>query len=350
MATVELIPIPLGHKLISTIVAGESIDKNDFLVLLVWSENVTGLTLASISATNNSVIISLEGENSVYVVRVRPSTSSTTTAIIVEGNAVNEGNSQTTSIGIRLETDFPSDAGISESPTLFREYSEPTDVNGIAATPTRLIVNNGTTLRFYDHDGFHILDEQLDGIGSGPIDYINGDFIIDDKRRSLLTGEILQDFPLSSARAIVHTRLGFLQPNTSASSPIRVLPYGATETSEIVDLNADPNFTTSSRLAHQNDYLYVVRKDSSGAHFYLYHITDDDKVEWVRPLNIRQGSDQSSHLMDITIYGDTLYTAEDRGSTGAIYTVDIRKYRPMSVNTKTRIDVQFIDEGGTTWT
>ena len=345
MATVEIIPIPLGHKIISTIVAGESIDKNDFLVLLVWSENVTGLTLASISALNDAIIISLEGKNSVYVVRVRPLDTPTTTTIIVEENAVNEGNSYTASLAIFLETSFPSAIG-SESSTLFRESIESTDINGIAVTPTRQIVNNGTSLFFYDGNRLQ-RDEQLDGIGSGPIDYINGDFIIDDKRRSLLTGEILQDFPLSSARAIVHTRLGFLQTSASASSPIKVLPYGATETSEIVDLNADPNFIASSLLAHQNDYLYVVRKDSSGAHFYLYHITDDDKVELVCPLNIRQRSESSSALMDITIYEDTLYTVEDRGSIGSTYTLDIRPYRLLSMNTKTRIDVQFVDEGGT---
>ena len=142
---------------------------------------------------------------------------------------------------------------------------------------------------------------------------------------------------------IVHTRLGFLKFTYSrlgTSGPYQLQPYGTIETADTTEID---KFTQEfiEGGAHQNDYIYLLDDDSD---IHLSRITEADALEYLQPLNINQGG--SGSVEDIAIYRDTLYLAEDLGTTGAVYTLDIRKYRPMSLNTKTRIDVQFIDEGG----
>ena len=89
---------------------------------------------------------------------------------------------------------------------------------------------------------------------SGPIDSISTaiSLLMTSDANSIESGEILQDFPLSSAQGNCPStqRLGVSTDQTvSGSSPIREsLPYDkATSPVDIVDLNSDTNFTYSSR-------------------------------------------------------------------------------------------------------
>ena len=49
MASVEILTIPIGSQLTSTIGANDPEDVNDFTVLLVFDGNITGLTAAGIT-------------------------------------------------------------------------------------------------------------------------------------------------------------------------------------------------------------------------------------------------------------------------------------------------------------
>ena len=104
-ASVEILNVPIGSVLTSSIGANDEADKNDFTVLLLWGENVD-LTQSGISVSAGSSIVAFEGANSVYMVRVRPPQTVGTVTVTVAANAVDPGNPQT-SKSIRLSTTFP---------------------------------------------------------------------------------------------------------------------------------------------------------------------------------------------------------------------------------------------------
>ena len=60
MATVAIHTIPIGSQYYDTTTGGNA-NKNDFKVLLVWGENVTGLTLSDFTLSKGS-IQSFEGK------------------------------------------------------------------------------------------------------------------------------------------------------------------------------------------------------------------------------------------------------------------------------------------------
>ena len=361
MATVEIIPIPIGSAFIEDIGADDDADLNDIPVRLVFDENVTGLELSDLSfavvLTGSSVdvsdhvsIVSLSGENNVWAAVVRPpqpsdfSGTGATTGVItltVAADSVNEGNPET-SKGIRFSTSFPdTDA---EVPSLLTSVSSQ---SGLTVTPSRLLTSSSPQIEFYTHAGSVLTSERLTGLGaSGALEYINGDVLLKDKRRSLETGDILVDYPFadSSETRLLHTRLGVMDSITSTTEiSFNVLPYGKTLSSDYETLGP----VTGGRLthaAHQNNLLFGFLAAATGGYFSLLRITDDDNLEFVTRLNIRHGASGSSFTVrDTALYRDTLYVLESSG----IYTLDIRKYRPLALNTKTRMDVQFIDEGGT---
>ena len=116
MATVEIIPIPLGSQLVKNIGANDPEDLNDFTVLLVFDGNITGLTEAGITLSAGATLVSLEGKNSVWKAVVRPPQTETgTVTVTVAANAVAEGNAQT-SKDIKVATNYP--ATDAETPTL----------------------------------------------------------------------------------------------------------------------------------------------------------------------------------------------------------------------------------------
>ena len=136
-ASVEILNIPIGSVLTSSIGANDEADKNDFTVLLLWGENVD-LTQSGISVSAGSSIVAFEGANSVYMVRVRPPQTVGTVTVTVVANAVAEGNPEITK-DIRVSTRFP-DAD-AETPTELFTHSFSNE-KGIAVTSNRIIINN----------------------------------------------------------------------------------------------------------------------------------------------------------------------------------------------------------------
>ena len=346
-ANVEIIPIPLGSQLVQSIGSNDPDDLNDFPCLLLFSENVSGLTLSNVSASSGSSIVSIEGENSVHRVMVRPQTTAGIVTITVAANAVNEGNPQTTK-QIRVSTSFPdTDA---ETPTQLFSVNT-SSVDSIAVSPTRLIISrfNSGPVNFYTHAGTEQISESA-GFIPGKIDYFNNtllsvrvgtaDLV---PRRYALDGTLLETYSLRTRVSIVHTRLGVMWLG-GRTTPFRYLPYGLTASADVQDLNTidfNPEF-----VAAQDDLIYLVVPGNTGE-FALAQITDDPAIELLKLLNIQEGSGSFNNIQDIAIYRDTLYILQDNGSTGAVYTIDVRKYRPLSLNTKTNIPVVFADEGDT---
>ena len=72
MASVEILTIPIGSQLTSTIGANDKENKNDFPVLFLFSENVSNLTESGITLSAGATLVSLEGRNSVWKGMVRP--------------------------------------------------------------------------------------------------------------------------------------------------------------------------------------------------------------------------------------------------------------------------------------
>ena len=81
--------------------------------------------------------------------------------------------------------------------------------------------------------------------------------------------------------------------------------------------------------------------------FRYYESQAMGQSELIKRLNIDAGAGSPSPIRDIALYRDTLYSAQDDGTTGSVHTLDIRPYRPMSVNTKTTIYPVFANEGET---
>ena len=161
MATVEIIPIPLGSQLVH-IGANDDPDKNDFTVLLVFDGNITGLTEAGITLSAGATLVSLEGKNSVWKGRVRPPQTAGTVTVTVVANAVAEGNAQT-SKDIEVVTNYPdTDA---ETPTLLFNHSNLTNASGLTVSPTRIIAIRGgdttASVVFFTHAGVQQTTETL---------------------------------------------------------------------------------------------------------------------------------------------------------------------------------------------
>ena len=106
----------------------------------------------------------------------------------------------------------------------------------------------------------------------------------------------------------------------------------------------------ASTLATQGNLIYSFAQFSGKKYFALSEITAEDTVEFRTYLNIN-GDNLSSvrHIRDIACYRDTFYIlqSDTANYTSAVYTLDIRKYRPLALNTKTTIPVQFVTAGET---
>ena len=344
MATVEILTIPIGNQLTSAIGANDPEDKNDFPVLLLFSENGTGLTEAGITLSAGATLVSLEGQNSVWKAMVRPPQTAGTVRVTVVANAVAEGNAET-SLDIEIVTNYPgTDA---ESPTLFLSGIDVAGA-GIAVTPTRILISktsrNVITLKKYTHAGIEQTNEQVSGAGSnvGRMDFINGDILVAGGR-SQETGAGRYDANLNRIQtfsggfgvaSITHSRLGIT--GISSSREVLTKPYGDTT----VTRHDAPEFEYR-HIAHHDDLLYFAERGFSTNLFGLAEIRDDDTIHFLRQLNIER---PPGSMRDIAIYGDTLYMLGVNN--GNIYTLDIRKYRPVAKRTKTTIYPQFVEAGG----
>ena len=340
MANLSIQEIPIGSQWVSTIGANDKPDKNDFKILIISDENVTGLTESGITLSAGATLVSITGGNSVWEATIRPPTSAGTVTVTVAANAVSEGNPQT-SKSIRVSTSFP-DAD-AESPTsLFMHGFRNTQIEGITVTPTRIIIgrqpiNTQIMLQKYLHDGTAQTGETVSYTHSSifnftGIDGVNGDILARHTRLREVSGllEPVDTFSLNGS-GIAHTRLGFMR--TSGRGELSALPYGQTP---VVTHDYDAPISYS-RIAHQDNLLYLNNSNEFG----LAEITDSDEIKFLSRLNIEEASNR--FWFDFAIYQDTLYMV----SGDRVSTLDIRPYRPVAKNTKTTIYPVFVEEGDT---
>ena len=369
-ATVEILTIPIGSQLVSTI--NKRIDppepdsKNDFRVLLLFSENVN-LTESGLTLSSGSSLVSLEGRNSVWMATVRPPQTSGIVTVTVAANAVSQGNPRT-SKDIRVTKFFP-DAD-AETPTELFTFTG--SVLGIAASPSRLLLASRSgswriDLKKYTHAGVEQTSEAKLSPQSNSLryfrtlDYINGDILINPGRaryRETATGLTFVERFGVATDTITHTRLGYT--GFKGSPQIVTQPYDPdlSATTHSIDPFASNSSNFSYSIAHQNDLIYLLKgypfSDTFvGASLTLSEITSDNEIEVISHMNIKNRSSRGSGFIDISIYGDTLYLLSTRTTAGGstvtpgVYTVDIRKYRPLAKNTKTTIYPVFVNEGDT---
>ena len=378
MASVEILTIPIGSQLTSTIRSGEPEDKNDFPVLFLFSENVTGLTEAGITLSAGASLVALEGDGVTWQATIRPPVTSGIVTVTVVANAVNEGNAET-SKDIRVTKFFPDvDA---QAPTLLFNHGlsysfyqrSGTSGRGIACSPSRIIISSGGArggsaernyIDFFTYDGIRQTSETITSDASNQnrvaaIDFINGDLLYQHSRAQAYGWGRLNLETLEYQRAsggahnIAHTRLGVAVATTDS---VIIQPYDF----DADTITHDIDFPGGARIdgaAHQSDLLYVYSGRSSysdsfpGSRWNIAAITDEDAIELIASLNIAQVSSSGSAFRDIAIFGDTLYllssntTPGGSSATPGIYTIDIRPYRPTALNTKTTIYPQFVEAG-----
>ena len=350
-ASVEILNVPIGSVLTSSIGANDEADKNDFTVLLIFSENVANLTESGIMLSAGATLVSLEGRNSVWKGMVRPPQTAQTVTVTVAANAVSEGNAQT-SKDIEVVTNYP--ATDAETPTLLFNHSILTNASGLAVSPTRIIASRGgdTTgnMAFLTHAGVHQTTEGLASRTTGiaeRIEYFNDTLLIAGNqfyrapgRFSLTDLSEIERYAIPSTSGfIVHTRLGLIGIDNIRIFYIQ--PYGTTAREDRIQHQLPTEFGYRN-IAHQDDLLYMAERGFSTNLFALAKISDTDGATYVSQLNINR---PSGGMRDIAIYGDTLYMLGVNN--GNIYTLDIRKYRPVAKRTKTTIYPVFAEAGDT---
>ena len=354
--TITLKTIPIGSQFVSAIADDDPADKNDFKVRILTSATASGLTEDGITLSSGSIVVSLTGENSVWEATVRPPTTAGMVTFTVDADAFDEGNTET-SQDIRVSTSFPDDDA--ETPTELFETTE--TFTAIAVTPTRILLGRRINqiafgVTEFQHDGTEIRSLTAGGLndlqtdpGVWGLDYINGDVLVQTEESSADVTRVRRydgDLNLLFARgtsyaAVVHTRFGY---TAVSGSTFNVLPYGSTLESDGVEIDVDaPNY---NRLAHQNDLLYLMSDSRMG----LAEIQDADTIEFIKALNINHRVGMPTDpisVYDLSAYRDSLYFFRARAHDRAVYTLDIRPYRPLAKNTKTTIPVQFANEGST---
>ena len=352
--TFSILPIPLGSKLVKTIGSNDPKNLNDFSVLIVASEK-TELEQSDIilSATDpdgqytydssDVSIMSFAGSNSVYEMVIRPPNlrsglnppeDKAIVTVTIVANAVPQGNSAV-SQDIRVSTAFPDDDA--EVPTALFSHGLTTR-HGIAATPNRLVILGNGILQKFGFDGTAYTNENEPFTVSGghgtKLDYINGDFLMGGGNNTnvirISRGAFARRYGFGQSlfeTAITHTRLGIhkgLRYQSYDSQP------NAIPTNVVLEA---PNIGQQIS-AHQNDLIYMGHTSFSIA---LLGITDNDEIALISRLNIAR----VLRLLDITIFGDTLYFL----TTSDVHTLDIRPYRPLAKNTKNTLSPIFVTEG-----
>ena len=356
--TVEIIPIPIGSQFVETISGDEPESLNDFPVRILTSENGTGLEESDITFSTGASLVELTGDGVTREAVIRPPETEGTLTITIAADAFTEGNAET-SKDIRISTSFPdTDA---ETPTeLIDTGTFGNSGVGIAVGPTRIFVTTSSgsvgRLHSYNHSGIEQTSEELtlQIAHASRLDYFNGDLISDGAYRFSPQDDtrfLVYPRRTPSVTGRVHTRLGIL--GFSSRPTFYVLPYGTLESADIYDIEATPDsdFTIGSpssggRIAHQNNLLYLFFGSTSSSEFVsVAQITDDGGIIGLRKLNI---ADTDATPVDVAIYQDTLYILQsDFFSRVNVYTLDIRPYRPLSLNTKTTIYPVFANEGDT---
>ena len=334
--SLEIISIPLGSILVRSIGANDPDDLNDFAVLIIADANGTGLEERDITLSTGASLVALTGSGVTWHAVIRPPTTAGMLTITIAANAFAEGNTET-SQDIRISTSFP-DTDAEEATELFTVNLS--GVSGIAVSPTRILISHSSNIYKYSYDGTEQTSEQQ-AIGTGgDLDYFNDTLLVSNKRYSLKDGALIETY--SGISPQMHTKYGFLE---FSGTFYRRLPYGETVLADNIPFTV-PLSRGRSYEAYQNSLIYgtsIINQFTAETFFWLARLTAVDSIEFVKHLNITT----STRIKDIAISGDTLYSIEDIGTTGEVNTLDIRKYRPLSLNTKTTIYPVFATNGDT---
>lgn len=358
--TFQLIPSPIGSQFICAIGNDDPDDLNDFSVFVVASENVTGLELSDFSFTiavdgssswdlsDDVSLLSLEGENSVYTLTVRPPAKgdfpyqnndrSAVITLILAANAVTQGNPRTTKT-IRISDGFPD----TDAENATSAFTSITGATGIAVTPSRILIHYNQTIHRFTHAGTEQVSERsqipnVRGIGNARLDYINGQLLIKlySEFGRLTFPNTYERIAGITAGNITHTRLGIVflrRLSNPDESGLIAFPYGETEG---VEYHFGAGIITgSSGAAHQDDLIYAMDAYTPEE----MHILEvkDEGFSHINRINVSINPDRG----DLAIYGDTLYSL----GTYEVFSFNISKYRPMAKNTKTTIYPVFATAG-----
>ena len=337
--TLEIIPAPIGSQYTQSIGTDDHESLNDFTVRILASENGTGLEESDITLSTGASLVELTGDGVTREAVIRPPETEGTLTLTIAANAFSEGNAET-SKDIRISTSFPdTDA---EVPTALFTASG----TAITVSSTRIYLGTGRIINAYTYDGVEQVAERITlfvpGGGTftfGRMDFFNNTFLATQGNRSfyryLSDGSrgTLYSAPGNSVRSMIaHTPFGILAINSgqTGSSNFYLFLYDDDTPIEIDNTIGYAHIRNHGFLAAQNNLFWT----NTG----LLKLTANNEIERVGRLNFQVPTNPG----DLAIYGDTIYMVRS----GEVQTLDIRPYRPMSVNTKTRIDVQFIGEGG----
>ena len=341
-ATFQILPIPSGSQFTQTIGADDPDDLNDFRALIVADQNVTGLAEVDITLSTGYSLQSFEGQNSAHALTIRPPETAGTCTVTIAANAVTEGNAETTQ-DIRVSTRFPDDDA--ESPTtLFTHSVSPrygiTLVQGFIKILTRN-ANSRYAIASFLSDGMSLgtQDTTLSTTSVSPtdtFDYINGIYITP---RGRFDGYSLDEIDRTLDDVYTHSRFGYIKAERTGTYVfyLSLTDYqDYTNTSRLDEIYRNNMLGYNFNIVAQDDMVYVFAEGNNRAS--LYQLESFTETELVARLNIADAWNY-----DAALSGDTLYVL----TSTEVQTLDIRPYRPMSLNTKTTIYPVFANEGDT---
>ena len=168
---------------------------------------------------------------------------------------------------------------------------------------------------------------------SDTLNYINGDLLFGNTRYRESGNTFIQIGSVGNLPGqgkTSQTRLGFMR---GGSGEFNILPYGETTPTTI----STPY--PLGEITHYDNLLYSSRNSNA---LRLWEIEDSQNtLRYFGLLNIEETV--GNPAVPLAIYTDTLYIFKS----STVYTLDIRKYRPLTKNTKTTIYPVFANEGDT---
>lgn len=354
MPTLQIISSRIGSQLTSTIANDEPEDKNDFTVFITSNDGNFTLEPSYIGLTAGYSIVSFDGDGCTYEAVIRPPATAGILTISIARNAVPEGNpavSQT----IRVSTQFPDiDA---ETTTQLFTLSR---ASGITTASTRIFIHTGSEIRAFRFDGVDANETLTSSYSTGNFsgfDYINGDFLIRQNRMRVNGNSLerVQQYAFrpshadgyNSGGAVAFTSLGITFINQRRPAQFSGVVSGRllVVAEHISDLSATVTYNLSEELrsnfwalAENSGFLFIASTPLS-----IVDLNTGGSPLFLSDLNVSLPG-----VRDVAFYGDTFYLLRDRSPSTPRYSVEtlnIRKYRPISTNTKTTIYPVFAAAG-----